>query len=142
MPEWDRPGEADLEHAVLDIAAVDDGQQLYFDTVVVSPVSTNDRHLASAARRDGYVARRAERAKAKRYPGENLIPAAFEVGGRIGPQLLAWVRAQAADMEPDERSATMDEFYRSVGVSLQGSLASQLLKAVGDRAPRTRRGGA
>ena len=140
VPEWDRPGDAELERAVLDIAAADDGQQLYFDTVVVSPVSSNDRHLASAARRDGYVVRKAERAKASRYPGDSLIPAAFEVGGRIGPQLLAWVRAQVADREPDERSVTMDEFYRSVGVALQGSLASQLLRAVGDRAPRPRRG--
>ena len=68
------------------------GARAYIDVTIVSPVVHTAYHLASAAKKPGYAALRAEYGKRQRYPVPNIIPFVLELGGRPGPTVVRFVR--------------------------------------------------
>ena len=80
VPAWDRTVRREvngavterLEQAILDIEYQDVDGRRWVDVSVRDPAAGNASELKAAARRDGEAARRGERAKHTRYPGDRL----------------------------------------------------------------------
>ena len=87
----------------------------------------------AAARRAGEAARRAERAKHTRYPGERLTAFALETGGRLGGEARAWLLALARELPEDSQQEELARAYRVLSCALQRELAHQLRRAAGLR---------
>ena len=87
--------------------------------------------LATAAKRDGEAARRGEREKHLRYPGDRLVPFVLECGGRLGGEARQWLRSHVAELPEDTQLQEVTRAYKVVSCALQGQIARQLRKAAG-----------
>ena len=105
-PHWSRNG----QEAVLDLRVMDD--DVWVDVTVAYP------HMAAANARDGVAAEAAERMKRRRYPGARLTPCAVEAHGRYGEAFLAFLRALARHIDPDDRVEFMQSSYQALAAAL------------------------
>ena len=102
VPEWDREvldedtGRMVREEAVLDVVttAPSTGQVAFVDVTVTTACPDDAVRLRSRARHDGRGAADAAADKRRRYDraGANLVPMAFEDGGRPAEETVAFVR--------------------------------------------------
>ena len=84
------------EEAVLDVVTTDPstGQVVFVDVTVTTACPDDAARLRSRARHDGRGAADAAADKRRRYDkaGANLVPMAFEDGGRPAEETVAFVR--------------------------------------------------
>ena len=69
-----------------------EGQTWFLDATVCSTASTDRGYESACARRDGHATLIREDRKRLKYDSEFLVPVVFELGGRLGPTGLAWLR--------------------------------------------------
>ena len=138
MTTWDRlrtrrPNDALdadlLERAVLDIQYTEGGGRHWIDTSVRHPAAGAGSSVA--AKRAGEAARRGEREKHDRYPGDRLIPFVVEVPGRLGTEARQWILRQVRDQPEDLWTFDLTRAYKVLSCALQTQLALQLRKAAG-----------
>ena len=84
-----------------------------------------------AARRDGEAARRAERDKHDRYPGDRLTAFAVEAYGRVGNEARRWILAEISELPTDVQTNERIRAYRVVSCAVQSQVARQLREAAG-----------
>jgi hypothetical protein len=130
VPGWDRQGlDGQLERARLDIVTHGwDGRTRYIDVVVMCTVGRSAA-CAASPNADGALAQRMEAMKRARYPGPNLIPAAIEHPGRMGPAFVDLIRWVCSKRHLSERGMTMRAIYREISMALQQSNARMMLEA-------------
>ena len=139
VPTWDRarrprPGQdAVLERAILDVEYDDTDGRRWLDVTVRHPAAGDEPAVRAAARRPGEAARRAERAKHARYPGERLTAFAVETGGRLGGEARAWLLSHVRELPEDAQPAELARAYQVLSCALQRQLAQQLRRAAGLR---------
>ena len=110
----------------MDIIVTDiSGRRTYVDITVVSSVVANAYHLACAANKPGYAAMRAEYGKRQRYPTDNIIPFALEIGGRPGPTALRFIR-QLFRTDGADRTQSIADAWSTLSTALHGATAQQL----------------
>ena len=101
---------------------------MYTDVAVVAPFSGNAALLAQSSAKGGYMARREEKEKIRRYPNHRLVPFVMETTGRPGYHARKFVRELVADAETPARAA--QELWCCLQSALQSAIARQQLKAV------------
>ena len=137
VPAWDRqsrsrqPGRDPVERAILDLEYQAEDGRIWLDISVRHPAAGSTSELAAAARRDGEAARRGEREKHARYPGDRLVPFVLECGGRLGGEARQWLRSHVAQLPEDTRQQELTRAHKVVSCALQGQVARQLRKAAG-----------
>ena len=117
-----------MQTAILDVvlpAAGVAAGTLHVDVSIVEPTTTDAAALRLRARRPGQGAADRERTKHRRYPGEGLLPAVLETGGRWGCEFRRWARA-ALPPGPD-RAAALEILRQSMAAALQRGVAAALL---------------
>ena len=134
---WDRvnPRTGLLEEARLDVATRDgaSGRKVYLDCTVTCAHSGNMPRQRARANKDGLAASNAVDDKRERYPagGGELIPLAFEAGGRPEDETVAYVRSWGCGLEPAERSEVIRYGWQQLSAILQTGNAEMLLSALG-----------
>ena len=103
------------------------GARAYIDVAVVSPAVVAAYHLASAAKKPGYAALRAEYGKRQRYPVNNIIPFVLELGGRPGPTAIRFIR-DLFKLEGSSREQNIADVWTTISAALQTSIGEQLHK--------------
>ena len=139
MPAWDRPTrrtgaerEVDgIERAILDIEYSECDGRTWIDVSVRHAAAGSAPDVRTAARRDGEAARRGEREKHSRYPGERLVPFVLEAQGRIGAEARQWLRAQTRELPDDLQTSELSRAYKVISCALQSQVAQQLRSAAG-----------
>ena len=119
------------ERAVLDLEYQAEDGRLWLDISVRHPAAGNTSEVATAARRDGEAARRGEREKHTRYPGDRLVPFVLECGGRLGGEARQWLRSHVVALPEDTQQQELARAYKVVSCALQGQVARQLRRAAG-----------
>ena len=110
------------------------GSRLYIDVTIVSSVIAHPYHLAQAAKKPAYAAVRAEFRKRNRYPTNNIVPFALEIGGRPGPSALRFIR-QLFRAPGADRTLRIADAWSTISTALHGAVATQLNKST--TPPRT-----
>ena len=134
---WDRqsrsraPGTDALERAVLDVEYQADDGRMWLDISVRHPAAGSTSEVTAAAKRDGEAARRGEREKHTRYPGDRLVPFVVKSGGRLGGEARQWLRALVAQLPEDKKQQELARAHKVVSCALQGQVARQLRRAAG-----------
>ena len=134
---WDRinPRTGALEEARLDVATRDavHGRPIYVDTTVTCAQSDNVPRQRARSNRDGLAASTAVDVKRARYPpsGGELVPVAFENGGRPAETTVAYVRSWGAAFEGTERSEVLRFAWQQLSLLLQAGNAELVLSALG-----------
>ena len=111
----------------------DEGSLGFVDVAVVNAVTMDRTRNARHARAAGKAAAEQEEVKRKRYPPEKyehveLVPFVVEARGRLGAEVLPFLRQHAPAEEP-LRSAVLARATRELSVIVQRGLASLLLAA-------------
>ena len=124
-----------LEQARLDVGFRDEEGNLgYVDVAYTNACTTGDPSVTLArARTAGKAASEREEQKRKRYPPElnphaELIPFVVEARGRLGSEVLSFLRQHAPEEEP-LRSAVLARATREISIITQRGLAALLLSA-------------
>ena len=104
-----------------------DGSVQYIDVAIVSPVIANQTHIANAAVRDGYAARRAENYKKSRYPVAGLVPFVIELGGRPGNIARKFVSALFDEDDPSKPTGVA-RVWSTISSVLNSAIAAQMGK--------------
>ena len=123
-----------LKRAVLDVAFRDDeGAMVYVDVAYTNASSEDAAASLRAARTAGKAASEREDAKRRRYPPAanphaELVPFVLEARGRLGAEVLPFLRQHAPAEEP-LRSAALARATRELSILTQRGLASLLLAA-------------
>ena len=139
VPAWDRqrqrprPGEDPLERAVLDVEYTAASERRWIDVSVRHPAAGTEADATRAARKPGEAARRAERTKHERYPGEHLKAFIVELPGRLGGEAREWLKQQVRHLPPDNWTRELNRAYKVVSCSVQSWMARQLRSASGLR---------
>ncbi len=139
VPAWDRErrrrreGEDPVERAVLDVEYTSHNERRWIDVSIRHAAAGEDADVARAARRGGEAARRGERCKHDRYPGNQLTAFVVEVHGRVGGEARQWIRQQVLQLPEDEQVREQARAYQVVSCTLQTQLARQLRSAAGLR---------
>ena len=139
MPQWDRErrrrsaSEDPLERAVLDVEYTEHNERRWMDVSVRHAAAGTDADVARAARKKGEAARRGEREKHDRYPGNSLTAFVVEVTGRLGGEARQWIKRMVLALPHDEQTREATRAYQAVSCTLQTYLARQLRKAAGLR---------
>ena len=134
---WDRinPRTGRLEEATLDVATRDavHGRSIYVDTTVTCAHSGYEPCQRARANKDGLAASNAVDDKRARYPpsGGELVPVAFEAGGRPADTTVAFVRSWGARLEAAERSEVIRFAWQQLSLLVQTGNADLVLSAVG-----------
>ena len=137
VPAWDRvnPRTGVLQEAVLDVATRDavSGRLIFVDTTVTCAHSGYAPCQRARANKDGLAASNTVDDKRARYPpcGGELVPLAFEAGGRPADTTLSFVRGWGAASEGAERSEVIRFAWQQLSVLLQAGNADIILSAVG-----------
>jgi hypothetical protein len=138
VPAWDRvrnrrpadPPDADpLERAILDVENSDGASRHWIDVSVRHP-ATEDV-VQAAARRPGEAARRGERQKHARYPGDRLTPFVVETPGRLGGEARQWLLRQVRTLPEDQQPGELTRAYKAISCAVQAQLALQRRRAAG-----------
>ena len=116
VPAWSTP----TATAVLDLALA--GTNEFVDVTVTYP------HQRGSSTSDGAAARLAEDAKRRKYPGARLVPAAWEVLGRVGEPLAAFLRRLHRGTLA-ERAEGMADAWGSLSAALQRGNANMIAAA-------------
>ena len=123
-----------VEQAKLDVSFRDDeGTEGHVDVSFANACSTSAAATLRAARTAGKAASETEDRKRKRYPPAKhphaeLIPFVVEARGRLGAEVLPFLRQHAPVAEP-QRSAALARALREVSIITQQGLAALLLAA-------------
>ena len=136
MPTWDREvptrdGGSRTETAILDIEYTDGAARRWVDVTVRHPAAGNASEVTQAARRAGEAARRGEREKHERYPGEQLTAFAVETYGRVGAEARQWLKRLTAELPEDVQITELTRAYKVISCAVQAELAEQLRAASG-----------
>ena len=136
-PAWDRvnPRTGQLEEARLDFATRDciTGQPIFVDTTVTCAYSGYAPCQRARANNDGLAAVNAVTRKRARYPpsGGDLVPMAWEDGGRPAEETVAYVRSWGHGLSPGERTEVIRYAYQQLSARLQIGNAEMILSAKG-----------
>ena len=123
-----------VKQARLDVGFRDDEGVLgYVDVTYVNAVTMDAATTLRSARTAGKAASEKEDQKRRRYPAEKyphaeLIPFVVEARGRLGSEVLPFLRQHAPADEP-HRSAVLARATREISIITQRGLASLLLAA-------------
>ena len=134
---WDRvnPRTGLLEEARLDVATRDalTGRLVFVDVTVTCAYSGYEPRQRARARKDGLAVVTAVNGKRRRYPpsGGELIPMAWEDGGRPAEETVTYVRSWAHSFPPGERSEVIRYAWQQLSCLLQTGNAEMILSAVG-----------
>ena len=136
VPTWDREvetrdGGRRMEQATLDIECTDGGTRRWVDVTVRHPLAGSPAEVQRAAKRAGEAARRGEREKHTRYPGDGLTAFAVESYGRVGAEARQWLKKLATELPDDVRTAEMTRAYKVISCAVQSELGLQLRAASG-----------
>ena len=137
VPAWDRPrvrsrvNEDPVERAVLDVEYDDADGRRWIDVTIRHPAAGDAAAVYAASRRPGEAARRAEREKHHRYPGDRLTAFAVETTGRLGGEARQWLKAHVRELPEDAQKAELARAYKAVSCAVQRQVAQQLRKAAG-----------
>ena len=121
-----------LERAELDVAHRDDeGTEGYVDVGYTNATTEDAAKTLRAARTPGKAVSEREEQKRKRYPPVNnlhavLVPFCVEARGRLGAEVLPFLRQHAPAEEP-LRSVALARATREVSIITQKGLAALLL---------------
>ena len=124
----------ELLHAKLDVAYTDDeGTRGYVDVAYTNACTADARATERNARTPGRAASEREEHKRKRYPPEKnphaeLTPFVVEARGRLGSDVLSFLRQHMPEEEP-LRSAVLARATREISIITQRGLAALLLSA-------------
>ena len=124
----------ELTQAKLDVAYTDDeGTRGYVDVAYANACTEDARYTEQNARTPGRAARVREDGKRSRYPPEKnphaeLTPFVVEARGRLGSEVLSFLRQHAPEEEP-LRSAVLARATREISIITQRGLAALLLSA-------------
>ena len=140
VPTWDRqrqnpePGEDPLERAVLDIEYTEANERQWIDVTARNPAAGDSADRRRAARKAGEAARRAERGKHERYPGEHLTALVVELPGRLGGEARQWLKQMVRSHLPQDCwTHELTRAYKVLSCTVQSHLARQLRSAAGLR---------
>ena len=97
------------------------------------PSAGNASEVATAGRRPGEAARRAEREKHERYPGPELVAFAAELPGRLGAEARSWLKQQVRKLPEDLWTSELTRAYKAVSCAVQTQAALQLRRSHGLR---------
>ena len=134
---WDRtnPRTGEYEEAVLDVATRDNisGHAIFLDATVTCAHSGSQPRQRARANKDGLAASNAVDDKRERYPpsGGELVPLAFEAGGRPGQETVSFVRSWGHGAEPGERTEIIRYAWQQLSMALQTGNAEMILVALG-----------
>ena len=128
----DRTIDGTNEQAILDIVLSYPGGRVCIDTSVTDAIAADPAVARIRCRVPGAAARYREQDKHRRYPGPGLCPAAVESGGRMGAELLAFLRAHAPG-EGVERSEALADVKQRLVVAVARGNAAMLLGSAGPR---------
>ena len=134
---WDRvnPRTGEMEEARLDYATRDaiTGQPIFVDATVTCAFSGYAPCQRARARKDGLAAVSAVNGKRRRYPpsGGDLVPLAFEDGGRPADETVAYVRTWGHGLAPGERSEVIRYGWQQLSNRLQIGNAEMILSSRG-----------
>ena len=123
-----------VEQAILDVSFRDDeGTEGHVDVSFANACTTSAAATLRAARTAGKAASETEDRKRKRYPQAKhphaeLIPFVVEARGRLGAEVLPFLRQHAPVAEP-QRSAALARALREISIITQQGLANLLLAA-------------
>ena len=137
VPAWDRvnPRTGRLEEARLDVATRDavTGRKIYVDTTVTCAHSDYQPRQRARANKDGLAASNAVDEKRERYPpsGGELVPMAFETGGRPAEETRTFVRTWGQGLGPAERTEVIRYAWQQLSKLVQIGNAEMLLSAIG-----------
>ena len=109
------------------------GRPIYVDTTVTCAHSDNLSRQRARSNNDGLAASSAVNGKHTRYPpsGGELVPVAFESGGRPADTTLAYVRSWGAAAEGSERTDIIRFAWQQLSLLLQAGNAELVLSALG-----------
>ena len=137
MTAWDRtnPRTGEFEEARLDYATRDaiSGRLVFVDTTVTCAHSDDQSRQRARANKDGLAAANAVDRKRGRYPpsGGELVPVAFETGGRPAEETAAYVRSWGHGLDAEERTLVIRQAWQQLSVVLQNGNAEMILSAIG-----------
>ena len=134
VPTWDRAvtlrdGTQRTERAILDVEYTEGGSRRWIDVTIRHPAAGTPSDVRRAAKRAGEAARRGEREKHQRYPGEQLTAFAVETFGRVGAEAWQWLKRMAQELPEDVQTAEITRAYKVISCAVQGELAEQLRRA-------------
>ena len=109
---------------ILDVVWTEGGMMVAIDVAIVGAHSDQGRRQAEASR-DGVAAKRAERAKRRRYEGLPITPFVLEVGGRPGLAAIGVVRALAARAGEDA-SQEAAFLWQQLSIALQTGVSKTI----------------
>jgi hypothetical protein len=134
---WDRtnPNTGLWEEARLDVATRDNvtGRAVYVDWVIACEHTINEPRRQARSNADGLAASNAVNDKRIRYPphGGELVPMAFESGGRPSDEAVSFVRAYGHQLPPAEQSEVVSRAWRQISRVLQFGNAECLRSSLG-----------
>ena len=134
---WDRvhPRTGQLEEARLDFATRDavTKQSVFVDATVTCVYSGYAPCQRAQANKDGLAAMTAVNSKRARYPpsGGDLVPMAWEDGGRPAEETVAYVRSWGFGLDPGERSEVIRYGWQQLSNRLQIGNAEMILSSRG-----------
>ena len=83
--------------------------------------------LTARARTSGIAVRHRAAAKHHSYPGPQLIAFVMGAGGAMGREAVEFLRCQAQELPPEQRSRALQEVRQSLNVALQSANTDALL---------------
>ena len=123
-----------MERAILDVEYTDTNERRWIDVTARNPAAGEPADRQRAARRPGEAARRAERKKHDRYPGEQLTALVVELPGRLGGEARLWLKQMVRAHLPEDRwTHELSRAYKVLSCTVQSQLARQLRSAAGRR---------
>ena len=134
---WDRRDAVTglMEEARLDFATRDaiTGLPIFVDTTVTCAFSGYAPCQRARANKDGLAAVKAVNAKRLRYPPDrgDMIPMAWEDGGRPAEETVAYVRTWGYGLPPGERTEIIRYGWQQLSTLLQIGNAEMILSAKG-----------
>ena len=129
VPSLDKMVNGKKELARMDIVFMREGFPCYVDVVIVSPVSSDHGLMNGSANKEGYMLKRAERAKHARYDTDRLVPFAMEVTGRPGPAARKFINELVKDS--DDKGLVTSQIWSCLSSVLQSAVSMQQIKACG-----------
>ena len=109
------------------------GRKIFVDVTVTCAHSEYQPRQRARANKDGLAAATAVQGKRSRYPpsGGELVPLAFEDGGRPAEETVSFVRSWGLGLDPGQRSEVIRHAWQQYNTILQAGNAEMILSALG-----------
>ena len=122
--------EARLDYATRDVVT---GQPIFVDATVTCATSGYEPRQRARSNKDGLAAADRVNEKRARYPpsGGELVPLAFEDGGRPAEETVSYVRTLPHGLPLGERSEAIQYAWQQFSIVLQTSNSEMILSALG-----------